>query len=56
MLLPATPISAKTKKVSVTDTAGSATLEVNCPQIIITVNDDATGVVFFELEKALQRP
>ncbi len=47
MLLPATPIPNQTKKVSVTSTAGSATLTVNCPQIIITVGDDATGAVFF---------
>lgn len=47
MLLPATPITAKTKKVSVSDTAGSATLEVTCPQFIITVDDAATGAVFF---------
>lgn len=47
MLLPATPIPNETKKVSVTDAAGSATLAVTCPQIIITVDDSATGAVFF---------
>lgn len=47
MLLPATPIYGETKKVSVTSTSGIATLSVSCPQIIITVDDASTGVVFF---------
>lgn len=46
-MLPATPITNETKKVSVTDTAGSATLAVTCPQIIISVSSAATGEVFF---------
>lgn len=47
MLLPATPIPNETKKVSVTDAAGSATLAVKCPQFIITVDSAATGAVFY---------
>ena len=47
MLQPATPIPNETKKLSVTDTAGFVTLAVTCPQIIITVDDAATGAVFF---------
>lgn len=47
MLLPATPIPGETKKVSVTDAAGSATLAVDCPQFILTVNSAATGEVFY---------
>lgn len=49
MLLPATPIPGQTKKVAVSSTASSATLTVNCPQILITVDDDATGVVFYQV-------
>lgn len=47
MLLPATPLYGETVKASVTDTSGIATLDVNCPQFIITVDSTATGAVFF---------